>query len=99
VTLPNAYVGTWTTNVRACGAEDTNAVTISPSSLAFYEAQGDVRAIVEGDRQITATVAYNGEGKSWVESNVLVPMGSKKLMLTALGKTTELRRCPVPKVR
>ncbi len=93
-TLPRQFVGAWTEDLALCGKEDTNGVLIEPAAITFYEARGTVRTATSKSGQVVATVHYAGESRIWSETNMLRLAGNDSLMLTALGKTATLRRCP-----
>ncbi len=93
-TLPPAYLGAWASVPALCGQEDTGGVVIQPAAMTFYEARGTVRTVAVDDaHRVTVTLDYEGEGRRWSETDTLRLDGGK-LVVTAMGQTTTLHRCP-----
>ena len=92
--IPSVYHGYWSTDMTACGGEDTNGVRITASSIDFYEARGVVRSASQGAKGASATIDFTGEGDSWSESVRFRPLDRERLELTALNHTAIYSRCP-----
>jgi len=91
--LPDVVHGLWTTELAACGREDTKGVTIEPRAVTFYEARGAVISASQGSKGTSARVAFTGEGRSWNEAIRLHLLAKDRLELTALGRTQIFERC------
>ena len=93
--IPVVCQGHWTTDLSACGSEDTNGVDIEPQAVTFYEARGTVLHASEGAKGASARVSFVGEGRSWEERIRLRILPEDRLELRALGRTQTFQHCPM----
>lgn len=101
--IPRALRGRWGMAAADCTSPNGDAkglVTISATSLRFYESVGTVRDVVEwAPRRVHAAFAFTGEGQSWRREMTLDLGPDGTLTRRDFGRDAEpgpmlYRRCP-----
>jgi hypothetical protein len=67
VAVPHEYHGTYDSTPDSCESDSDMKLTITATTLEFYESTGTVKSIVRHkDSSITVMSEFEGEGEKWM---------------------------------
>lgn len=97
-TIPRPFWGLWTRQPELCGKQDADdsAVEISARTVAFWEANGEVKSVtLKSPLSIAVDAAFSGEGETWQSegSYTLSPSKLDLMITNGEGRTSRYKRC------
>jgi len=94
--IPPAMQGHWTGMNDRCGDRAAAMeLQILPDQLVFHESVGTVQTVKpDGDRRLSITAAFTGEGQSWSRTILLnLAADGQKLTIVNDGASETRKRC------
>lgn len=96
--IPVAFHGEWTTDLAACGTQNSDSrLRIGSADLTFYESGGQVTGVIlHSADEATVSASMSGEGETWsADYRFTLSDGGQTLTTAFDGAPVMVRkRCP-----